>query len=174
MLVLLGISSVIAVIIPNPRREAREQESREQAVPDGRGTGDAGGNAAGSQDGPTGTGEGTGGVAATKPGNRERQSARPGEVTAGAPGKPQVVTLRPGGKVRNLDGIEPGRLILTVETDEPVQVMIPALGRDGFADRWAPAVFDLMLPASRRKISVYTAPPDGRNRVRRAVIITSP
>lgn len=168
MLVLLGISSVIAVIIPNPRREAREQESREQDAKEP--TGQDGGK----QGGRTGPGAGSAGVTAGEPGNGGKKAAEPDQVTTGAPGSPQQVTLSPGGKVRQLRGIEAGRLILTVEAEEPSQVTIPDLGRDGFADRWAPAVFDLMLPASRRKISIYTVPPDGRNRVRRAVIITSP
>lgn len=156
MLVLLGISSVIAVILPNPRREARQQESRESTAEDRSrqadpASGKSGTPGAGAAAGPSG-------------------QASPGQVAAGTSGHPPAVTLHPDRKVQRIRGVAAGRLILTVEADEPSQVTIPALGRTDFADRWAPAVFDLILPASGGKIPVYAAPPGGRDPVRRAVI----
>lgn len=166
MLVLLGISSVIAVILPNPQREARQQDSRmapaEDADPQQDET-DAGAGGAGGGSGTT--------AAATA--DRAPGKAAADQVTIGGSGQPTAVTLKPGGKARRVKGVAAGRLILTVEAGEPSQVTIPKLGRTGFADRWAPAVFDLVIPAAG-EIPVYTAPPDGQHPSRRAVIIVNP
>jgi len=155
MLILLGISSVIAVVIPNPRRDAREREARLATGETGAGGGTSG------KTGTTGD-TGTGATGELQPGPARPESAG----TAGA----RAVTVSPAGRPETIRAKTGGRLILTVETKDPSQVMIPALGRTGFADRWAPAVFDLVLPARTGPVPVFTTPPDGLNPTRRTVI----
>lgn len=159
MLVLLGISSVIAVIIPNPRRDAREQEERESATG---ASGATGADVATGGSGTTGTTDEGG-----KPGGAGNA---PGTETAAPAGSALRVTLKPDGSVRTIAAEPDSRLILTVESGKPVQVLIPDLGRTGFADRWAPAYLDLILPGDYGSIPVLTAPPGERGGIRRAVI----
>lgn len=156
MLVLLGISSAIAVIIPNPRREAREREAREAEKV----TGTTGVSGATGETAPAGT---------TGPDSPPAPSAMPGPPPGVETATVEVNETAKAGKRRI--AVPPGsRLVLTVKTTDPSQVSIPALGRNGFADRWAPAVFDLILPTDPGRIPVYTAPPDGRKSTVRAVI----
>lgn len=160
MLILLGISSVIAVIIPNPRRDAREREAREDSSESDRKTD---GQATGSNGKAGGSGKTTG-----KSGDRTPAAGSPdaGSAETG----PRKVTLKAGVASAGIKA-EPGeRLILTVKAKKPSQVIVPGLGLTGFADRWAPAVFDLILPDKKASLPVFTSPPTGQPRTRLATI----
>lgn len=158
MLILLGISSVVAVIIPNPRRDARQREALQT-------TGETGGEkrpspATGSADTATTT-PADGGSAAGQGETVPAETGSGGTVRA---------ALRPTDGTETVRAAAGGHLILTVAVGTPSQVLIPALGRTAFADRWAPAYFDLILPDRAGSIPVYTAPPGDRPRTRRAMI----
>lgn len=151
MLILLGISSVFAVLIPNPRRDAREQEARQDA----------------GSTGATGSTDAT--ITVTPPAGTTG-GATPQAPEASVAGGPVRATVEPDGRSRTIKVKPEGRLILTVESSQPSQVTIPGLGLTGFADRWAPAVFDTLLPLGKERIPVYVSPPDFSSRTRRAVI----
>lgn len=174
MLVLLGISSVIAVVTPNPRQEATEKEAATGAT-GASGTGTTG---AAGESGTTGA-DGTTGVSGTtgpdpeagatgQPGNkngaaggkngstgRDRGQAGKGRPAAKSPAGSKV----PGGiSYRIATDADAGegplrlkartgeRLVLTVTTRKAGQIAIRGLGQLGFADRYAPARFDVILP----------------------------
>lgn len=164
MLVLLGISSVIAVIIPNPRRDAREQQERESATASGA----TGATTAAGSDGATGENGATGATDASEaPAGRGGDS---GTESASPAKSPLRANVGPNAAVKTIVARPDSRLILTVESDKPVQVLIPKLGRTAFADRWAPAYLDLILPKEDGSIPVFTTPPGERGETRRAVI----
>ncbi|MCB0830414.1 MAG: hypothetical protein KDB64_05790 [Solirubrobacterales bacterium] len=139
MLILLGISSVIAFVIPEPQRN---DSSPEQSV------------------------TGTTGETQTKAKSGESngtESAPVSDRTEYATvnmeaNRPEQVNARPG-----------QRLILTVKTSRGADVEIEGLGLTGFADRFAPAVFDVILPLKADRFQVR-APGEKP----RAVIVTGP
>ena len=133
MLVLLGISSVIAIALPKPDRN---DSSRESVATGASGeTGQTGATGATGDTGPTGS-SGNTGVNGVQSGPAART------VALGAH-KPVKIETEAG-----------SRLILTVTSEEGSEVEIPALGLSGFADRFAPAVFDVILPPDKGRYSV--------------------
>lgn len=138
MLVLLGISSVIAVIAPHPRKEAAERAEREKGATGA--TGATGGGAAAGGAGAAGT---AGGEADGDAGSRGGAA-----VAAASPGEgPLARDVTAGGRVERIEAGPGDRLVLTVNAADPTEVAIPGLGLTGFADPYAPASFDLRLPA---------------------------
>ncbi|MBN8866871.1 MAG: hypothetical protein J0H98_04905 [Solirubrobacterales bacterium] len=122
MLVLLGISSVIAVVVPNP-------QSRDQNPPE------------------TGTTD----ALAELDEESEKQAAIPVErksISLPAEGGPTRIDAKPG-----------QRLIVTVDANRASQIEIVGLGQTAFADPYAPAVFDLVLPGEPGRFPVRQ--PDG-------------
>jgi len=137
MLVLLGISSVIAVVAPHPRKEAAERAEREKGATGA--TGATGGGAA----------EGAG-AAGTAGGEADGDAGSRGgaAVAAASPGEaPLARNVTAGGRVERIEAGPGDRLVLTVNAADPTEVAIPGLGLTGFADPYAPASFDLRLPA---------------------------
>jgi hypothetical protein len=133
MLVLLGISTALALVVPDPRERDRKEET-------GSTTGTTGATGA------TGTTGGTGDEGADPP------SAKPAESGL------TEATLNPVKKGESPPVAEAdpsGRLILTVKTADTVDVSIPALGRTAVATRYAPAVFDLILPSEPAEFAVF-------------------
>ena len=80
----------------------------------------------------------------------------PGEPGAGAEGSAGGVlieqTIGAFGKQAVLGGVVGDRLALTVTSPRPTNVQVPALGLFEFADRGAPARFDLFLREEARYV----------------------
>lgn len=144
MLVLLGISSVIAVVTPNPRKEATEREQQATGT-----SGATGGTGATATTGATGADPGSSGA-----GQQVASPAAPGplekDITVAADSGTRSIAARPG-----------QRLVLTVATPDAREVTIPGLGLSSFADRYAPARFDVVLPAEPGRIPVFASAPGG-------------
>lgn len=144
MLVLLGISSVLAVVVREPR--PGDPKTGETSV-----TGTEGNTGTGAATGPSSedTGRSTS--------RNERESGPDGEHAVSA----RTVVM--GGRQPERIRVKAGsRLIVTVKSDRGSEVEINGLGLAGFADPFAPAYFDLILPASpgRYPVGAPGAPPD--------------
>lgn len=132
MLVLLGISTAVAIVAPDPAERAAESgttgsTTTEQA--DDRGstgtTGQSGGDSEskGQADGRNGT----------------DSDQAPGTIRAG-------VTVSDSGKNASVCARPGSRLVLTVRTSEPLDVAIPEFGRTATITPYAPELFDLVMP----------------------------
>lgn len=133
MLVLLGFSTGLAVLAPDPpapKRQVVEAEPQpgksperptEPAATEGR-----------SDDAP---GEGGGSGTVTR------------EITVRSGQSPRLVTARPG-----------DRLVLSVETDRTAVIEIARLGLTGTATPYAPAIFDVLLPTGSDRYEVRRQP----------------
>jgi len=138
MLVLLGISSVIAIVVPEPNRDDPPAEQ--------------------SATGATGATGGTGSEGTTGEAGATGQTGATGTTGAtGATGKnDQAPTAVPGvvNRTVSLDSKRPerikaktgSRMVLTVESRTGSEVEVEGLGLAGFADPYAPAVFDIVFP----------------------------
>lgn len=133
MLVLLGISSVIAIVIPEPNRDDPPPE--ETAVTGATGT--------------TGTTGTTGDAEGPKPKEPEAESNPLEKTVQLGASEPVEIKAKPG-----------TRMILTVNSKEGSEVEIEGLGLTGFADPFAPAVFDLILPPEPGRFQVGA--PEGK------------
>ena len=132
MLILLGISSVIAIVVPE--RQPDDSPPAESAV-----TGETGAT------GSTGEGE---------PGDgQEDLDAEASKTVA------ETVNLD-AGKPRRIKARAGSRMILTVTSENGSEVEIEGVGRTGFADPYAPAVFDLILPPEPGRYQVRA--PEGK------------
>jgi hypothetical protein len=121
MLVLLGISSVIAVMIPSPENRSNPEET-----------------AATGATGATGAGE-----PEISKGTPDSQSGPKRESVSMDVGDPVEVNAAAG-----------SHMILTVRSREGSDVEIKGLGLADFADPYAPAVFDLILPPDPGRFAV--------------------
>lgn len=120
MLVLLGVSSLLAIALPNPERN--NSTSQESAT-----TGETGSTGATGKTGTANEGE------RANPDDRASEVA--GETVEIGTRKPVEIEAKAG-----------SRFILEVGSKTPSEVEIEGLGQLGFADRYAPAIFDLLLP----------------------------
>ncbi|MFN8141809.1 MAG: hypothetical protein U0R29_05675 [Solirubrobacterales bacterium] len=136
MLILLGISSVIAFVVPEPQRN---DPATDQAPV----TGTTGSTGVPAESGATGkagtTGEDGTGKRKGEPKVSEPEAARSGGVPI------ETVTLG-GEKPARIEAEAGTRMIITVRSGEGSDVEIEDLGLAGFADPYAPAVFDVILP----------------------------
>lgn len=145
MLVLLGISTAIAILAPDPAQRTAESGGTEQpADPGPEATAGPSGTS-----GPKGvTGEsapGTQGKGAGKSAEKAGSDTISAVVALGRNDQPETICIRPG-----------SRLVLTVRTDFPVDVSLPSFGRVSPATQFAPAVFDLLLPDESGSYKVET------------------
>lgn len=129
MLVLLAISTAIAIIAPDPVERTTESgttgtTSREETA-DGGPTGTTGTTGATGETGATGTTGGSG----------SDQAGGAAKLTFTVSDRPQTLCASPG-----------SRVILTVRTTEPLDVSIPDFGRTASVTQYAPEPFDLLLP----------------------------
>jgi hypothetical protein len=89
--------------------------------------------------GDTGATGNTGATGSTGKAGAAGGSPNPGRIeaaiTVSREGKPASVCARPG-----------SRLVLTVRTGGPIDVSVPDFGRTASTTRYAPAVFDLLMP----------------------------
>jgi len=138
MLVLLGISSVIAIVVPEP-------SERDSDPPPTAATGESGSNGA------------TVSAGADGPQRKERSEAsRTTHETVDLDGGNRFVEL----------AAEPGsRLVLTVESNRGALVEIRGLGLTSFADRYAPAVFDVYVPDEPGRFAVAEVGEDPAARI---------
>ncbi len=148
MLVLLGISSVIAVITPNPRKEATEREEQTGGVSGATGT-----------TGSTGSTGSTGDTGSDSGSPADRDAAPGRQVASPAPAGALVAGVRLGGEAEEITGRPGQRLILTVTTRKPAEISVPGLGLTTFTDRYAPAYLDLLLPSAPGRYPVLAATP---------------
>lgn len=129
VLVLLGISTGLAIVAPDPTEQTVETGTTGSTSPtsgDGAGpTGGTGETGQTGESGPTGEKGATGG------------GSPPGAVQIAftASGKQTTLCVRPG-----------SRVILTVRTAALLDVSVPDFGRTASATAFAPAVFDLLMP----------------------------
>lgn len=130
MLILLGVSTAMAVIAPGQRDRDPKEETSSATGPTGA-TGDTGSS------GPDGAG-----IPEPSDPNLAVETVKP----PGKDDKPPVVTAEAA-----------GRLVLTVETGTPTDVTIPEFGRTEAATEYAPAVFDLILPTKTGRFKVVDA-----------------
>jgi hypothetical protein len=107
MLVLLGISTLAAALVPPPERESTQTETTNSTA-----------------------------TRAQEPRHGERVAA---EVSASRRGRPERVRVSTG-----------DQLALVVNAPRPAEVAIPAFGLIEFADRGAPARFDILIERSGR------------------------
>jgi hypothetical protein len=138
MLVLLGISTAVAIIAPDPAERSADSgttgsTSREE-------TGDGGPTETTGTTGTTGQTGATGGSGGDQAGGAAADAAGEGasgtdELAFTVSDSPQNLCARPG-----------SRVILTVRTTEPLDVSIPDFGRTASVTQYAPEPFDLLLP----------------------------
>ena len=138
MLVLLGISSVIAIVVPEPDRDDSPAEETTT-------TGETGTTGETATTGATGAGGTTG---------ENGEEAEPGGEVQDPPGQLRKSVELDAGKPAEIKAKAGSRLILTVTAKEGSEVEIEGLGLTGFADQFAPAVFDVILPAEPGKFEV--------------------
>jgi len=158
MLVLLGISTGLAIVAPDPTEQTVETGTTGGTSPTGGdgasptgGTGETGQTGENGPTGEKGTTGGTGGgdstgAAGTKGGTGATGAAdSTGENST--PGTIKVaVTVSRGGEAGSVCARPGSRMILTVRTGGPLDVLVPGFGRSASATKYAPAVFDLLMP----------------------------
>jgi len=124
MLMLLGISSVIAVMVPEPgKNDSTSQDSGT--------TGEMGESATEESEASEETDSG-GGLSRTIRESVSMDASKPAEIGVAAS----------------------SRMILTVDSKDGSDVEISGLGLAGFADPYAPAVFDVILPPEPGRYTV--------------------
>ena len=126
MVLLLALSTVIAVLAPDPREQTTERPER--TAPERGTTGEA-----------------------------EPRSPQRGETEAAPAERPEVVaeaSVRAGGRPERVAAGPGQRLILEGTSGEALEIAIPKLGLTATVDRWAPAVFDILLPERRESLEV--------------------
>jgi hypothetical protein len=160
MLVLLGVSTVIAIIAPDPVEDSVEKSQNGDTsgstgatdVTDAAGvtgtTGDTG-----SSEGVTGD-TGSSGGGGNDPGDATAGGTGSGDVERSADGKTVTITTRVGPGTVDIC-VRPGtRLVLNFRTSKPLDIEISRFGRTVTATRFAPAVFDLLLPSQPGNFAV--------------------
>ena len=126
MVLLLALSTVIAVLAPDRREQTAEQQER------------------------SAPGEGAGGQPEPPPNRRERSEASP----AARPVAVARASVKVGGKPEGVVARRGQRLVLEVTSAVTLEIAIPKIGRTATVDRWAPAVFDIVLPNRRETLPV--------------------
>lgn len=136
MLFLLGISTAIAIVVPEPRQDDPQEESTS---------------------GTTGATGSTGSSGSTGDGGPDGTDDQPGSSDPGpGPGNLVEATVKPDSK-SSIVRVTPGeRLVLTIFTEEPAVVEIADLGLTQTTSRYAPAVFDVIVPDEPKAIEVTT------------------
>lgn len=175
MLILLGISSVIAIALPKPDRDDPGPGSTAVTGATGN-TGSTGDGAAAEGGAVTGDGAtagddsnaGTTGNPAVVAGEGKSPGPASGSQTGNGQEGERTVSLSAIGEPVTVKAGAGSRLILTVESETGSEVEIGGLGLTGFADSFAPAVFDLILPTEAGRYPVRA--PGGKPG---AVIVTS-
>jgi hypothetical protein len=164
MLVLLGISAAIAIVAPDPVDQTAETgqtgatgstgetgSSGETGTTGATGSTGATGESAPADDAAGGPGDGAGSIPGEGPGGA---ASPPGELERSAGGRTVSVTTSVGSDPVTVCVRPSTRLILTLRTGETLDISIPAFGRTVTATGFAPAVFDLLMPAEPGSFAV--------------------
>ena len=185
MVVLLGVSTAIAMITPQP--ESTDSTPAESATGTSGATGasgetgdpEAGGSSGASENSGAGgtpgaskspdraaqTGAAAGGGAAA--GAAESPGSKAAEGVGGGPNTPGLpVTVAATGAAKVINASPGDRVILVVKATGTAEIEIPRLGRVETATRYAPARFDLVLPP---KPGSYEVRDLGSTRVRATI-----
>ncbi len=166
MLVLLGVSTAIAIIAPDPVERTTENSTTGETGT----TGDAPGEGDGAT-GDTGPAGSTGSTGATGATGRESPGDGSGDRGANGPagtversngGRTISITATVGGRAFDVCVRPQSRLILTLSADTVLDVSIPEFGRTETATGFSPAVFDLLLPEEPGSFVVETLGGDRR------------
>ncbi len=143
MLVLLGISTAIAIVAPDPVERTTETGATGETAT----TGEAGGATGSSGDtGATGATGATGDETAGSGNGTRGESEAVAEVERSNDGMTISITATVGERSVDICVRPRSRLILTLRTNRYLDVSIPDFGRAETATRSSPAVFDLLLP----------------------------
>jgi hypothetical protein len=150
MLILLGISTAIAIVAPDPvERSAESGTTGSTSTEDSGGTGSTGATGQTGGTGSTGSTGATGDEGATSgtgsTGSTGATGATGGTGGAGSSGTEQLAFTVSDSR-QTLCASPGSRVILTVRTTEPLDVSIPDFGRTASVTRYAPEPFDLLLP----------------------------
>ncbi len=132
MLVLLGISTAVAILAPDPAERAAESGATGSATTEQ--TDDEGSTGTTGQSGGTTGSKGPAGGRSGASGDQASETIR-ATVTVSDSRNNASVCARPG-----------SRLILTVRTSKPLDVTIPEFGRTATITPYAPELFDLVMP----------------------------
>ena len=132
MIFLLSVSTVIAILAPNPSDPERSPPPASENR--------------GEQGGEPRLREGSTGPPGPRPDRQKDPAVDPSPV--------REATIEVGGPVETIRAGRGERLIVEVRSADTVEVAIPALGRIATTDRWAPAVFDLVAPDRRETLEV--------------------
>jgi hypothetical protein len=158
MLVLLGISTGVAIVAPGPEEQTVEAQSGDgesepdsgatdgESVEGASGDGASGEGASGDGAAGGGTGGGAAGDAASETGPGGDTGAT--GATGNASGRTFTTTvfLSTGTGIVSVCARPGSRLVLTVRTASPVDLSIPEFGRTASATEYAPSIFDLLMP----------------------------
>ena len=149
MLLLLAFSTVIALMAPDPsERNQQETERQTEAGVDstqsdpGSENEDRTGSETRPDDGDTRDEKAS--VSKSQKVD-EDGGAGPIDRTVNAGSPTEVIRVRSG-----------QRVVLEIRSSETIEISIPELGRIATADRWAPAVFDLVIPAGTESFEVVS------------------
>jgi hypothetical protein len=166
MLVLLGISTVIAMVTPQPDRQDSAEEKGSATGASGA-TGKSGTTGATGETGSTdaaGTGGATGTSGAGKAGGGPAGSTASG---AGGGSAAEATVINPAGSPKTIASAPGERILLLVKVETTAEIEIGKLGRIETATPYAPARFDLVLPTSPGRYRVTDL---GTGKVRAEII----
>ena len=166
MLLLLGISTGVAIVAPGPERAAETETSGDGDIPggsdpsSGASAGGSGASTTGTdaddETGATGAGQGATGAGAAGAGAGATDAPGESPDPDGLPGDTVAIAISVpanGGKA-SVCARPDSRLVLTVRTTAPIDLAIPEFGRTASATKYAPAVFDLLLPGESQDFEV--------------------
>ena len=145
MVLLLAVSTGIAILAPNPSTDDNEVASTTRASGS---TGSTGPTGDGAGPGPTGTTGATGLTGESTPAASSQVSSTGSET--------KIVALEPEKSVQVVELAPGDRLVLSVETRSPGDVELEGLGLTDTASRYEPARFDVLIPPGEADYPVIT------------------
>jgi hypothetical protein len=150
MLVLLGISTGVAIVAPGPEEQTVEAQSGDGESEPDRGATDGESVDGASGDGASGDGAAGGDTGGGAAGDAAGETGPGGNTgaTGNASGRTFTTTifLSTGTGIVSVCARPGSRLVLTVRNASPVDLSIPEFGRTASATEYAPSIFDLLMP----------------------------
>ena len=137
MVLLLAVSTGIAILAPNPSTDDNEVASTTTGASGSTGS-----------TGPTGTTGATGLTGESTPAASSEVSSTGSET--------KIVALEPEKSVQVVELAPGDRLVLSVETRSPGDVELEGLGLTDTASRYEPARFDVLIPPGEADYPVIT------------------
>jgi len=145
MLVLLGVSTAVAIIAPDPAERAAESGATGSTSTEE--------EADGGSTGPTGPTGQTGGTTGSKGPAEGKDGTDAGQVAGTIEDTVTLSRSRKGASVCARPG---SRLVLTVKAAEPLDVTIPNFGRTATITPYAPELVDLLMPEEPGRYDIET------------------